>query len=400
MQQSYVNNTLDEVEITFRFPMNYGSILYDMKVEVDGKLITSVVEEKETAKDKYDDAIASGHGAYSDSTIVEMTTGAYILETMDKTLDVYAMSLGRLGPKKSCKVYLEYVIPLQNLDVYHSRLIIPLDLVPRYGDQDAFESGDKFYRSIKVSVTGSPSDHVSEIKSNFWSEALEGPKSDWLIQKEITMKKDLVIDVTFDSDETSVVLERLPSTFDIGTKKAYSGYVELCRKSSHDAIQADSEIVFFVDCSGSMDTGLDGYGSTKTKMEMVRESLLLFLKSLYPGTKFNIVAFGSESKSLFDSVQAYDQKTMEMALNFTKKLDSDMGGTEVLKNLEPHLFKDRSIIFLTDGEVCNSNEVIEMICRSQEKSPNCRIFTIGNQNLELVLTRFNQELEILPARLW
>lgn len=53
--------------IRFKFQQEDTSV-YEFKVEIGKKVLVSVCKEKEEAANKYDDAIASGHGAYMLST--------------------------------------------------------------------------------------------------------------------------------------------------------------------------------------------------------------------------------------------------------------------------------------------------------------------------------------------
>lgn len=64
----------------------------------------------------------------------------------------------------------------------------------------------------------------------------------------------------------------------------------------------------------------------------------------------------------------YTKDNLKTALNYQAALMADMGGTEVLSALnavyETPITGDgwyRQIIFLTDGDVCNQNEVILII---------------------------------------
>ena len=165
---------------------------------------------------------------------------------------------------------------------------------------------------------------------------------------------------------------------------------------SCEAKKTLDEYVFLVDRSGSMGHG--GYGKP-TAIEQCRDALQLFLRSLPEGCLFNIVGFGSTYKKLFDESRLYDESSVAAATQYVSKMDSDMGGTEILKPLKAILgssgsfssyvskaignlmsFADsppavsRKLFLLTDGAVGNTDDVIRVV---KENAGSTRVFTFG-----------------------
>ncbi len=66
---------------------------------MDGKVVEGQIKEKEKAKDTYDDAIASGHGAY-------------LLEEKTDAPNVFSASIGNLPPKQAVLITISYVTEL------------------------------------------------------------------------------------------------------------------------------------------------------------------------------------------------------------------------------------------------------------------------------------------------
>ncbi|RXG70996.1 von Willebrand factor A domain-containing protein 5A [Armadillidium vulgare] len=133
-----------------------------------------------------------------------------------------------------------------------------------------------------------------------------------------------------------------------------------------------NEIILVVDRSGNME------GS---KIVKAKNTLLLFLKSLPPGCRFNIVSFGSDFETLFESSsERYTESTLKKALELQKSMDADMGGTEIFEALRHVYSKElvpgypRQIIVLTDGEVWNIDQLIELI---QRHADDTRVFSVG-----------------------
>lgn len=83
---------------------------------------------------------------------------------------------------------------------------------------------------------------------------------------------------------------------------------------------ANGEFIFILDRSGSM-------GGTRIKVAI--EALELFIRSIPPNSKFNIVSFGSSYKSMFESSIEYNNENMEIALREISTFNADLGGTEL-----------------------------------------------------------------------
>jgi hypothetical protein len=113
-----------------------------------------------------------------------------------------------------------------------------------------------------------------------------------------------------------------------------------------------------VDCSGSM-TEANGIG-------LAKEAMLLFIRSLPVGSHFNIIRFGSNFDILFKDeilTAVYNEQTAKTAVDLTRSMEADFGGTELLQPLNhlkthpPIKGRSRQIFLLTDGEISNTNEV-------------------------------------------
>ena len=58
---TYTNPRDTPIECTYEFPLEAQTILSQLQVKVDDKIIEAIVDEKEKAKQKYEDVIAKGN---------------------------------------------------------------------------------------------------------------------------------------------------------------------------------------------------------------------------------------------------------------------------------------------------------------------------------------------------
>jgi Ca-activated chloride channel family protein len=138
------------------------------------------------------------------------------------------------------------------------------------------------------------------------------------------------------SDKATVMLSYAPSA--------------LLREFDNDAT---SEVVFVIDCSGSMRGG---------RMQQAKQTLISCLAGLPEGCLFNIIRFGSTHHSLYPVSREMNDATKAEAMAFTEQMDADLGGTEILAPLrqlmsKPPQLLPRSIFVLTDGGVSNVSDV-------------------------------------------
>ena len=112
----------------------------------------------------------------------------------------------------------------------------------------------------------------------------------------------------------------------------------------------------------------------------VRNALQLCLRSLTPGSRFNIVSFGSTYEALFTGSRPYDEASLGDAAAFVRTLEADMGGTEILPALQFVVQQPtvagmpRQVLVLTDGEVTNTDAVIDL---ARRHASTARFFTFG-----------------------
>ena len=152
------------------------------------------------------------------------------------------------------------------------------------------------------------------------------------------------------------------------------------------AEKAASEVVFLLDCSGSMQ------GSSIAHAKKALESCL---RTLSARDRFNVVRFGSRFEKLFEQSREYTEENLNQGTAYLKKIKADLGGTEIYPALD-HVLKmplvnglRRDLLLLTDGEVANDEKVIEL---AREHRNDARIFSFGigygsNENLVRGLAR-------------
>jgi Ca-activated chloride channel family protein len=132
------------------------------------------------------------------------------------------------------------------------------------------------------------------------------------------------------------------------------------------------ETIFIIDSSGSMEGA---------SMDQAKAALLLAVDDLKSGDKFNIVDFDSVARPLFTQSRFADASSIDEAKRFVGTITAD-GGTEMLSALRIAMPEKastpsgtvRQVIFMTDGQVGNEQELFSFIHSHLGESS---LFTVG-----------------------
>lgn len=184
-------------------------------------------------------------------------------------------------------------------------------------------------------------------------------------------------------DEVAVSASLVPTFEPPQPQEEFEVLEEVEPESTALSLGNNYVFMFIVDRSGSM---------SGARMETCKAALKLFLRSLPVGSKFSIISFGSNytfmtinGKQVID----YNNKTSEEAIRQVERFSADCGGTEILspfkaaqvtpiegynhyneyvrsfiygngktKMQKPKEFVNKRIFLLTDGQVGNSQAVI------------------------------------------
>jgi Vault protein inter-alpha-trypsin domain/von Willebrand factor type A domain len=360
--QRYINRETQPIEAVYVFPLDEGAAVCGFEAIIDGTLVVGEVKEREEAFRKYDDAMEAGDGAY-------------LLD--EERPDVFQASVGNLPPGKEVLLKITYVTEL-DVDGGGVRFVVPTTVSPRYAphvdrvgvgrpDADVLNPAAAWTvpygldLTVRIAMPGgptrveSPSHPISVVTEDSAVVVSLG-------QQQAALDRDFVLNVSAASlDAPRAWLER----GDDGRQAVAVAFVP-----RFDAAASPAEVIFLIDRSGSME------GSS---IEEVHNALIVCLRSMMAGCRFNIVGFGSTYESLFPESRHYDEASLNEASAHAASLMADMGGTEILPALRHVLELNRSelsrqVVVLTDGQVTNTDAVLELV---RSHSSHTRVFSFG-----------------------
>jgi Ca-activated chloride channel family protein len=371
LEQTFVNLESKAIEAVYTFPLPETAAVCGFEVITGDHVLTAKVDEADAALKQYDGAIAEGDAAF-------------MLEQVRD--DVFSARVGNLKPRQAVKIKISYVAPLERVD-RSLRVRFPTTIAPRYasaaGSNDILQSvidadalnppqvlAVPYGLELRVDVRlGSGVRSISSLTHAIKVGRSAAEPNDWSVEfagQLAELDRDVVLQIDLDHETAPQV--QVASGPDGAQYLAVTFLPEFDLDDS--AALPASETVFMLDCSGSM---------AGESISQATAALGLCLRSLSHGDAFNICRFGSRYELLAPEPLPYSDSTLSRALAFVRR-GADLGGTEIHAPLQailstrPTVGEIRNVILLTDGQVSNEPQLIELA--RQWRTTN-RLFTFG-----------------------
>ena len=136
--------------------------------------------------------------------------------------------------------------------------------------------------------------------------------------------------------------------------------------SKKELVEHPGVFIFLIDQSGSMEG---------EPINLVKEALTLLIQSLPKDSYYQLIGFGSEFKTYDPTPKKYTKKNIQSTKSFIKTLDAELGGTNIKDPLKSIFSNNcyasiklpKYVILLTDGEVFDKDEVLNLILQNNSK---------------------------------
>jgi len=378
--QTFVNTTGTAIEATYIFPLPDRAAVHTFKMEVGGRVIDGVIDERGAAREQYDQAIAAGHRAAI---------------TEEERPGVFTLRVGNLMPGETATVRLSLVGPLP-VDDGEVTFRFPLVVAPRYipgarlgGDQaglgraaDTDLVPDASRISPPVLLPGCPNPVRLGLRVTLEDGVMRDVASS-LHTVTVARRDAQVIEVVpgerLDRDfllrwriDGRELVSSLVCADDPGGA-AGSFALTIVPPSTAALAAKPRDVVFVIDRSGSM----GGW-----KMVAARRAAARMIDTLTSRDRFCAIAFDNTSELLPSSglVEATDRHRFR-AVEALAKIEA-RGGTEIAEPLRLALGmlvggtsdRERVIMLVTDGQVGNEDHILRELAPALR---NIKMFTLG-----------------------
>nr|MDQ3299797.1 VWA domain-containing protein [Myxococcota bacterium] len=380
LAQTFVNTTGTAIEATYSFPLPDRAAVHAFVMEVNGRRIDGVVEERGAAREQYDEAIALGHRAAI---------------TEEERPGVFTLRVGNLMAGETATVRLSLVGPLP-VDDGEVTFRFPLVVAPRYipgtamaGDQAGLGTAldtalvpDASRISPPVLLPGCPNpvrlalrvaleDHdVRDVASSL--HAVTTSKQDALVvevQPGERLDRDLILRWRVDG----AALRSSLACADDSDGRGGTFLLTLVPPSTATVAQKPRDVVFVIDRSGSM----GGW-----KMVAARRAAARMIDTLTSRDRFCAIAFDHDVELMPEpGLVAASDRSRFRAVEALAKVDA-RGGTEMAEPLRRaasllaggHDDRERVIVLVTDGQVGDEDHILRELVPSLRQ---IRMFTLG-----------------------
>jgi Ca-activated chloride channel family protein len=388
--QVFRNPTQNWVEATYVYPLPEGGAVDTLKIVAGDRIIVGDIRERQQARVIYEKARLSGQKAAL---------------TEQERPNIFTNSVANIGPGETVLIQIEYQEPVHQAGNEFS-LRVPLVVGPRYNptpivqsvdmradgggwgsaSSDPVPDRDRVTASVLDPARNAPVNPTSitvhlqagfplgEVKSPHHAVRIESPDNSTriirLAEGEVPADRDF--ELTW-----KPAAEEAPS---VGLFREHVGNADylLAFVTPPSVEQAEKkplprEVIFVIDNSGSMGG---------TSIVQAKASLIYALGRLQPGDRFNVIRFDDTMDVLFRDPVPADAQHIGQATSFVTSLQA-AGGTEMVPAMRAALTDHdtdsaanylRQVVFLTDGDISNEQQLFETITAMRGRS---RVFMIG-----------------------
>jgi Ca-activated chloride channel family protein len=388
--QIFNNPSKNWVEAIYVNPLPDGGAVDTLKMVIGDRIVVGEIKERVEAKVIYEAAKRSGRKA----TLIEQ-----------ERPNIVTNSVANIGPGETVVVQIEYQEPVHRSG-NTSSLRVPLVVAPRYNPapitqtvdlgrggwgktnepaNDPVPDRDRITAPVLDPRVEPPTNPVAitvhlnagfplgDVKSHHHAVKIDAPSDDVRV---IRLDNHVV---PADRDFELTWMPAAAAAPSVGLFREHVGNADYMLALVTPPLKADAqkevlprEMVFVIDNSGSMGG---------TSITQAKASLLFALDRLKPNDRFNVIRFDHTMDAVFGDTVAADAGNVARAKAFVSALQAS-GGTEMVPPMKAALSDRRGpdsqylrqVVFLTDGEIGNEQELFDTIAAMRGRS---RVFMVG-----------------------
>ena len=360
-QQQYRNETGDNLEAVYTFPIAPGATLLGMSIQIGEKRLQGVVIEKKEAAERYEKAIDDG-----DMPVM-----------LEKSFEgLYTANLGNLKDGESVTIEIESA-QLLRVEQGQMRLHIPTVFGQRFGDACTtgglapHETGDvnplvQYPLTLRIDITGAAATAKISCPSHAVSTLSTEECVSVLLESNAFLDRDFILH--FD--------ELQGQSFALASSNDEECWVlaSFCPRLEAEAAPQNEplHLKILIDCSGSMQGD---------SISQARDALAAVTKLLTPADFVSYSRFGDCVRHDTQKMQPCTKRFVEGSLaKAIQATSADLGGTEINMALDsvaaipspPRSERGVAVLLITDGA---SWDVEASVATARQSGH--RIYTVG-----------------------
>ncbi len=379
LSQTFTNPSNDWVEGVYVFPLPADSAVDHLDMIIGERIIQGQIKERKAAKKIYNQAKKAG----KKTTLIEQ-----------QRPNIFTTKVANIGPGETITIAIEYQQAV-HIDNDKFSIRFPMVVGERYipgkkisTQKNTLGNTPNTHRVKDASKITSPADINADrpvaisinLKAGFNTQTIDSPYHQIDIVETDPLTKHISLKNTQANRDFELTWQAhkslTPALALFTQQKGDDHYLMLMATPPADEVfkqtNTPREVIFIIDSSGSM------MGSS---MDQATKALVQTINRLKPTDRFNIIDFDDEFETLFDTAIPAIDMNKRHGIRFSKYLAAS-GGTEPLEAIKFALSSRdedsqkylRQVVFLTDGQVGNEEELFRTV---QQNIDDDRFFTIG-----------------------
>ncbi len=354
LEQVFSNTSDEWMEAIYSFPLDGGAAVDDMSIYIGDREIVGVIEEREQARENYEEARANGQAAAL---------------TEQQRANLFTQNVANIPPGEAITVRLHVVQPIDRVDGEYE-FVIPLAIGPRFSSE-LVEDSAAITPPVAIGETGVAVNIDLELRAGFDVDHAYSPTHELSMELDgsilfaglegIRPNKDFIFRWTINTDE--------PEAIALIQEDHMMIRFEAPEVEARDEV-VSRELVWVIDTSGSQQG---------QPLDMAKEAMHAAFDGLGPRDRFSLIQFADDASEFSSQPVAAVPKNISRAREWVDQLTAS-GGTQMVTGVysafqrpdDPSL--ERYIIFLTDGLIGDERNVLATI---EDSVGSARVFAFG-----------------------
>ena len=378
--QKFKNQSEEPLELKIYIYKNANLIFSSFNAKIgDSIKVQSKVIKKEKAEIKYTDSISSGNAAI------------FVAEDPSEP-DRIIINMGNIPANEEVLFESEFIQFVESSKSCEFEIFRNLPIFTGKYDDDYYQNKD-----LKGKINIETNNKIIKLEKDILMKELKineekylnEDKNNYLISYEIgnlpefkRYKKDNYIpsskiyfelDMNTNSNEPIVYCQKSLKNKD--ELNYVINYTNKTKETNENLSEINPALfIFLIDQSGSM---------SGSSIKIASKGLKLFLQSLPSKSYYQIIGFGSNYKAYDERPKEYTQDNIVNSIKIIDNLRANLGGTDIYSPLryvyDSYKIHDeinlpRNIFLLTDGEIEDKQETLDLIYKNSSKY---HIYSIG-----------------------
>lgn len=386
LEQTFVNVHDETLHVTYKLPLPADGAVSGYAFQIGLRTVSGRVDPKETARARFEQAIAEGKTAA-------------ILE--QERPDVFTQAIGNIPANETIIARITVDAPLAWLPEGEWEMRFPTVIGPRYAAPPEVALkviGGDGGTGVRAQLEMSIGDAIAEGKAaSSPSHSLTTREDGTIVlasQEGAKLDRDIVVRWPVAEREVGVTLNAArPKQTELHSHLAYGLLTLVPPSPDARAASVPRDLVVLLDTSGSMSGG---------PLAQAKKVVGLLIDALGPEDSLELIEFSHQPRRWRNAPVAATKSEKQAALAWVRSRDAN-GGTEMYSGVVEALRSvrdgaQRQVILVTDGYIGNEEQIVELCHERLPKG--CRLHVVGvgsavNRTLAMSLARAGRGAEIL-----